>query len=321
MTTITGLVLDTAIELQSGTTGVAISTLNGTVVLGETATVGPAREITFSTALEDDDAIAEGCMASFGVVGEEYGRFIVDDIQPASDSMARVVLVDEAPSVFRGAGPSLARRLLDAWGGTGMAVDFTDGSLRIFDADHPELIFDGPFADRLTITGALSPSSDGCYFDASNYATLDAVLTPWTDSAMTMFVVFNVPAILGAVQIAMTIDNGGTANRHYVAVSAGGNIQITTATSSSNVVNRTPVAVSTGTWYGVAYGMTTNDANQAIDGTIGTADTVCTAPTGLSTIRFGIRSGAVNPLTGYIRRALIVPQRLSDTVLPSLSLS
>ena len=240
VTTITGLVLDTAIELQSGTTGVAISTLNGTVVLGETATVGPAREITFSTALEDDDAIAEGCMASFGVVGEEYGRFIVDDIQPASDSMARVVLVDEAPSVFRGAGPSLARRLLDAWGGTGVAVDFTDGSLRIFDADHPELIFDGPFADRMTITGTLSPSADGCYFDGSNYATLDAVLTPWADSAMTMFVVFKVPAILGATQFVVHIDAGGTTNRHYIEVKPAGKIQMVTIRSGVVEVSRAP---------------------------------------------------------------------------------
>lgn len=259
-------------------------------------------------------------MASFGVVGEEYGRFIVDDIQPASDSMARVVLVDEAPSVFRGAGPSLARRLLDAWGGTGVAVDFTDGSLRIYDADHPELIFDGPFADRMTITGTLSPSADGCYFDGSNYAVLNSVLTPWADSAMTVFVVFKIPSIAGVPQFAMHIDDGGTSNRHFIVVLPAGNVQVLTATSGATVVNRWLTAATAGQWHGVAYAMTTNDANQAFNGTIGSVDASCAAPQGITSLRFGNRIGS-SPLRGYIRRALILPQRLSDTVLPSLSLS
>ena len=91
---------DGALEMQSGTTGIAISTDNGVVTIAQSTNPGQAREIDFSPALADDPYIKEGCTVTSGAVGTEYLRCIVDDIQPGPDGTARLTLVDEAPEIF-----------------------------------------------------------------------------------------------------------------------------------------------------------------------------------------------------------------------------
>lgn len=102
VTKITGLVLDTEIDMQPTTTGIAISTDNGAVTVATVASTGASRlrEITFAASLTDDANIREGCTVTCGAVGLEYIRAIVDDIQAGADFTAQLTLYDEAPEIF-----------------------------------------------------------------------------------------------------------------------------------------------------------------------------------------------------------------------------
>lgn len=102
VTKITGLVLDTEIDMRPTTTGVAISTDNGVVTVATVSSEGASRlrEIVFAASLTDDPNIREGCTVTTGEVGSEYIRAIVDDIQAGPDFTAQLTLYDEAPEIF-----------------------------------------------------------------------------------------------------------------------------------------------------------------------------------------------------------------------------
>lgn len=99
VTKITGLLLDTDLDMQSGTTGIAISTNAGEVVAAQSSQIAKVRELVFSTPLTDDPEIEAGCTITSGVVSSEYISCIVDDIKPGAGGMARLILVDEAPEI------------------------------------------------------------------------------------------------------------------------------------------------------------------------------------------------------------------------------
>ena len=316
-TKITGLVLDTMVDMQPTTTGVVISTYDRTTVTAETATQGRAREIIFTAPIADDAAIDEGCTVVFGTVSSEYIRCIVDDIQPGANGTARVILVDEAPSVWRNRAPSLARQLLDRMGGAGMAWSFVDGSLSIVDPAEPKKNYEGMFNDRATVTGTLTPSASGAYFDASNYATLDTVAVPDIMAGATMYVKFNIPALTGVARGLLNINNGTTGNRHYIYINASDKFNCDTRSGGSAQVNlASSASYAAGATSTLAYAMTTDNANAAHDQTLfGAGDSSCALPVTLTTIRFGQLSAAGGPLDGYIIEGCIIPGRSSDAEL------
>jgi len=316
-TKITGLVLDTMADMQAGTTGVAISTLDRKTVTAEIATTGRARDVVFTAPIADDAAIAEGCTVVFGVVDQEYIRCVVDDIQPGADGMARVILVDEAPQVWRNRLPTLARQLLDKMGGTGVAWSFVDGTIAITDPSEPAKNFDGLFHERATVTGTLTPSASGAYFDASNNAIIYPKDIPnLLASGMTAYVKFNIPALTATARALINISDGTTSNRYYLYINtsdkfnfdvrSGGAAQVNLVSSPSYVAGATSI---------FAAAMTTNDAYAAHDRTLFTApDTGCTIPASVNIIRLGHLS-AGSPLDGYIIEGCIIPGRSSDAEL------
>jgi hypothetical protein len=64
----------------------------------------------------------------------------------------------------------------------------------------------------------------------------------------------------------------------------------------------------------------TNDIRAAVDGTLGTADTTCTIPAGLTTFRIanGVQGSGTHSF-GYLRRAAIFPSALSDAQLQAIT--
>lgn len=100
---IKGIVLDGEVEMQAGTTGIAISGLHAQVFIAQSVTPGPTRKVMFSAPLANDAGIDEGALVAFGTASSKYIRCYVDDIKPGPRGTAKLILVDAADELF-GAG-------------------------------------------------------------------------------------------------------------------------------------------------------------------------------------------------------------------------
>lgn len=63
----------------------------------------------------------------------------------------------------------------------------------------------------------------------------------------------------------------------------------------------------------------TNNTMGARDGSVGTNDTSCTMPTGLTTVRLGTRAAGALQLNGYLRRAAIYPYAMTNAQLQAVT--
>ena len=122
---ITGIVVDAEINFEAGagdiysltdiyaetdiysigtTFGVAITALDGTVVMATTGQTSPSRTIMFSAALAADADIVAGCDVAVGELDQEFRRLVVERIEPGpvgnEGATARLTFYDEAPEIF-----------------------------------------------------------------------------------------------------------------------------------------------------------------------------------------------------------------------------
>lgn len=100
VTKITGLRLDTDLDMQAGTTGIAISTNAGAVVAAQSGQGGKTRDLVFTIPLADDAEIEAGCTITSGTLASRFLYCIIDDVLPGAGGTAKLMLVDEKPEIF-----------------------------------------------------------------------------------------------------------------------------------------------------------------------------------------------------------------------------
>lgn len=86
-----------------GQTGVCVRLKDGTFIVKEALVLetGEFATITFLQPFADPgDDLEEGCFVTTGLLGYEYKRLILADVQPGEDLTAELTFVDEAPTLF-----------------------------------------------------------------------------------------------------------------------------------------------------------------------------------------------------------------------------
>ena len=79
--------------------GVAIELTDGTVRIEPIDEITDSDIVTFTTPFTKPASLKEGAWVGSGPLGTETRRFIIADIQPGDEDTARLVLIDEAPSI------------------------------------------------------------------------------------------------------------------------------------------------------------------------------------------------------------------------------
>lgn len=205
----------------------------------------------------------------------------------------------------------------------GIAISYLDDSVYIVDTGTPANDYDGTATAKLTITGTLTASVNGAYFDASNHATLLTSAGPSLASGVTFMVEYLITSLTASTRTCMAADDGTTAE-FFRMLGAGGADKASFTTTDGGVAqsafstNFDTVPVNSFNRFAGA--ASTNLVNAAFNGTIhGADDTAATMPT-VTTYRFG-RSSTGAALLGNIRRFLILPRRVDNTELAALSLN
>lgn len=95
-------------------------------------------------------------------------------------------------------------------GDDGYAVDFVSGQMRVNYAATPAKNFLGSFASKLYVNGVLTPGTDGCRFDLTNFARMLNTDWPYNNTAITIDGLFKFDtATDAALRWMMTFDAGG----------------------------------------------------------------------------------------------------------------
>jgi len=186
-----------------------------------------------------------------------------------------------------------------------------------------------PTAGTLTLT--ISGSVTNVNLEAGSFATSwiptagssvirnADVLTgssPGVDYPLSLYAQAERAADTGAAEFFLHMDDASDNNRAGIGAAT---TDVGRAVMASGGVSQAGLtvagALAVGTAYKIAGAFTTNRVQMASSGTLGTEDTVATAPATPTTIRFGINAGASSPVYGYIRRAAIFNTALTDAQL------
>lgn len=122
------------------------------------------------------------------------------------------------------------------------------------------------------------------------------------------------PNIVGTDQRIFAVSDGTSDNWLLMWLNSGTPTASVRAGGSAQASIGIGSAVTAGAVVKLAARCATNDVQAARDGTLGSPDTVATAPTGLTTLSIGAASSA-GYANGYVRRAIVYPRTLSDNEL------
>lgn len=197
-----------------------------------------------------------------------------------------------------------------------LAISFIDGTLRIRDSATPGNDYSGSVAGKMTVTGTLTPSVDGAFFDSSNYATLATSAFGWSNSTGTILLEFMDNSFsTGTHQTGIQIDNGTTGMRHTVRVINTDDdtpeyVGVTSAVSQwtispsgwSNYIN--------GTVKRIGCVFSSNAVSASYEGDASSTDSAATMPT-VTTLRLGVDQAGGNPANCYLRRIIIAKRKFS----------
>ena len=203
--------------------------------------------------------------------------------------------------------------------GQGLAVDFTDGTMTVRDTVTPANNFTGDFRSKFTVIGTLAPSALGVLIDASNYATLATSAFPSTGTLATILAEYYFSALTAVIQTIACIDNGLTTERLNLYISAAGNAADEMRFAGAAVVSHNNLgAYTAGTIRRTVSAFQLNNSNGAFNGVAATNDIICVMATGTTTLRLG-RTSATQQMDGYLRKLVIIPARMTDAQIASMS--
>jgi len=168
------------------------------------------------------------------------------------------------------------------------------------------------------------PTTSASVTRASDYASIVGTnfLSLYNPSQGTLYAEFSFEGLSSTTgQRILTIDDGSVSNQiHQGASSINGLQNLVTVSGPNQVSGTTPTtAFVAGTVYKCALAYQLNNTNAAVNGSIGTNDTVCTIPTGLTTIRLAGHPTTGAPSSIWFKTVKYYPARLSDANLQSIT--
>lgn len=162
-----------------------------------------------------------------------------------------------------------------------------------------------------TTTAATTRGADNCF---------DLTISDWFNHNEGTFAVEADTFDLSENRGLYSVSAGSGATEYFGFVTTGGNVLHPVRVA--NVVqgdNLQVGVVSANTVFKVARAYKANDLRAATNGTLSTADTSATLPTGLDRLGVGIRGDTGFRINGHIRRIRYWPNRLSDALLQELT--
>lgn len=172
----------------------------------------------------------------------------------------------------------------------------------------------GTFASSYiaTTTAAATRAADVLTADVGDW---------FNPSEGTLTAEYSVPAFAsGALVVAVQFDDGTTANRvAVIAQASGGVAQGFVRSAAINQASLSLGAAVQGQIDRIALALASNDFASSRNGGVTVTDDSGDVPSGLTTIRFGIRSSDVEHLFGHLRRVTYIPRRVSNAELQALA--
>jgi hypothetical protein len=195
----------------------------------------------------------------------------------------------------------------------GFAVDWTDNSYILKRAGS--IVSQGVANSLLTVTGTLTSGATGAHFDASNNAYLD--MSGFSDLATyratnTVYSEFSLDAVDSILHVAVSFSDTVTGNNSSVRVT-GGNAPAGAAISATVTVANiaaagTPTA---NTFYKYAFASQLDNYDFAWASVAGTHDNLGAMPVNPVRCYFGVQVGVISPVNGRIKRAMILPRKMT----------
>jgi hypothetical protein len=175
-----------------------------------------------------------------------------------------------------------------------------------------------------TTTAAVARAADSSSFATATRNADTVTIQPlgsWLNTATgTVLVEFGFPDLFGSINSTVYQFDDGTGNNRIFLFGSGTtstNFQVVAGAATQAVISRTSW-LTANTVTKIAGAWATNDAQAAFGGTLGTADTVVTVPTGLTLLRLGATSAATQGRT-HLRRLKVYDRRLPNAVLQMLT--
>lgn len=202
----------------------------------------------------------------------------------------------------------------------GMAWDWVTNSSCIRKAGVDTL---GTANQFLTVVGTLTPSANGATFDASNNASVTLAALGVTagpyQTACTLYTEMRPDTVNSIIHTAFEFSDGTINNFNRLCVQGGNNTAH--IGQSANVAQWaiTSGAAVASTFYKMAGGFATNDVAHSRDGAAVGTDVVAVAPVTPNKLSFGLSGAGTLPFVGNIRKVMILPRRLVNADLVTLS--
>lgn len=117
------------------------------------------------------------------------------------------------------------------------------------------------------------------------------------------------------------IDDGTSSEAHRISRQGADTAAFSTTdggSGQSNIIPGTTGALAIGATIKAAYAVQANSAQAAVNGTLGTEDTSLTMPT-TTTLRLGHANGGGSQLAQHIKRVMVLPRRMSNAALITLT--
>lgn len=151
-------------------------------------------------------------------------------------------------------------------------------------------------------------------------ADVAIVTTPGVVYPMSLWVEYEVFAVQNAGSTLLRTDNGTNNERGAISLTVGNvpRFQVATGGVSQGDI-QIGSAVTVGSIYKHGAVAATNRIQAAVNGTLGTEDTVATMPTNPTTLRFGSNESGVSQPGVFIRRAAVFNSALTDTQLRAIT--
>lgn len=186
-----------------------------------------------------------------------------------------------------------------------MAISFVDGSTEIRDPTTAANNFRGKYTSKLTITGALTPGSQGAVFDASNNASISKTIIPYSATAGTWLVRLRANATPVNSRV---IGNGGAGGQTDLFL---GNATTIGMYNAAVALQKTIASVLSLT----TLGSTWDAAGRSVTGQgLAVATDANTEPSPTS-IGFGVAEGGGTALSANVLWIVYLPRRMTDAEL------
>ncbi len=246
----------------------------------------------------------------------------------SSTVLARFTVNLETGAVVNANGQGYSQYVGNGWWRIWASTTFTNSSARMYvypgtySSSTAGYIYawQGDFVAAPFPTSPI-PTEASAVTRAADYATTLTSDFAFNPSQGTLYVQGMIPYTSSSVvQYLASIDDGASNNRiilyrRYTDKTIRAGIY----TGGTSVASWTGPAVDDGVCFKAAIAYKENDSNLVVNGTEMTADSSCTIPTGLTTLRIGSDYNGAAPASGYIKHIAYFPLRLSDANLQYLT--